>query len=115
MMDPGRRDRWVTINQRTLTRQPSGAPKEEWTALVSCWMSREDIMARERYAGQASTESTPLTTRWTMAYRADMDPELVAVGSDRQLVEAGRAYDITGARHLERRLELEFTTLARIG
>jgi len=113
-MEPGDRDRYVLIEQQTEgTGSTSGFPVDTWTPLASCWMSKQDVTGRERFA--INQLSAPFDTRWEMNYRPDMDPELVDVPKTRRLVYQNRTYDIVMASQSERREGVEVLTLAREG
>lgn len=110
-MEPGERDRAVTIQHLTESAGSSGFPVETWTTLKTpVWMRRLDASPRERF--QAGQLSAPLDTQWEMGYRADMDPELVDVQKKRRLIYQGRVHDITGASQIGRREGIELLTLA---
>ena len=111
-MDPGERDRYVLVQQRstTDTGDSSGFPSETWTTLTNLWMSKQELKGSERYMAQQLSGS--IVTRWESAYLESMDPELVDVVKLRRLVYKGRAYDITSADQIGRREGIEFMTLA---
>lgn len=110
-IDPGERDRLVTIQQRGAdTTDEAGEPVETWTTLVSAYMRRIDAGGRERF--QAAQLSAPYDTRWEMGYRADMDPDLVDVPKRRRLLYKGRFYDIVQAALINRQDGIELSTLA---
>lgn len=110
----GQRDKAVTIQQRpsTDTAETSGYPNEDnWTTLVAtAWMSRTDLQADERFG--TNQLSAALDTQWHMAYRADMDPELIDVPKLRRLLFRGRAFDILSATLLGSSMGIELITLA---
>ena len=110
-MDPGQRDRAVTIQQLTEGVDASGAPTETWTTLVTpVWMRKRDLRQDERF--KASQLSAPVETMWEMPYRTDMDPESVDVPKTRRLLYQQRTYDIVGASQIGRREGIELMTLA---
>lgn len=110
-IDPGERDRLVTVQQRGVDDADDvGEPVETWTTLVSAYMKRIDASGRERF--QASQVSAPYDTRWEMSYRADMDPDLVDVPKLRRLSYKGRYYDIVHAALINRQDGIELSTLA---
>ena len=113
-MDPGQRDRAVTIQQLTEGLGDNGFPTETWTTLVSpVWMRKRDLRMNERF--QADQLGAKIDTEWEMGYRADMDPELVDVARTRRLLYQTRVYDITGASLIGRREGVELSTLAKVG
>lgn len=114
-MEPGERDRAVTIEQlnegiATTSRMPT----EGWTTLVTpVWMRRLDLRQNERFNGEQ--QSAPAETQWEMGYRADMDPELVDVVKRRRLRYQGQIYEITSGSHIGRREGIELLTLINGG
>lgn len=108
----GRRDKLVTIQQSA---PPTGGsfPADSWTALASAWMNRQDTQADERFA--ASQESGFVQTTWHMAYREDMDPDLVDVPARRRLLYQSRVYNIRAAATIGRKDGIELLTLAQSG
>jgi head-tail adaptor len=112
-MEPGERDRAVTIQQLSET-VVKGVPKESWTTLVAtAWMRKMGLKSSERFTAQQVKGSAD--TQWEMDYREDMDPELVDVVKTRRLLYLGRAYDITGADVIGRREGIELLTLSGSG
>lgn len=112
-MEPGERDRAVTIQQMTET-VVKGVPKEIWSTLAgTVWMRRMGMKASERFTAQQTKGAAD--TQWEMGYRADMDPELVDVVKYRRLLYQGRVYDITGADLIGRREGIELVTLSGSG
>lgn len=110
-MDPGERDQPVAIQQRAVTKGPSGFAVESWTSLaLLVWMRRDDLKGHERFV--AHQVSAPAETRWELGYRADMDPEVVDVTADRRLVHRGRVYDITHGSLIGARQGIELMTRA---
>lgn len=111
-MEPGERDKAVTIQQLTASKGTSRFPVETWSALATpIWMRKMDLRQQERFA--AAQLSAPAETQWEMGYRADMDPELVDVPKTRRLVYQGFAYDITSASLIGRREGIELLTLGK--
>ena len=109
-MEPGERDRAVTVQQLTASKGPSGFPVETWTTLAApVWMRKLDLQQRERIT--AEQLSAKGDTQWEMGYRADMDPELVDVERTRRLLYQGRIYDITDASQIGRREGIELLTI----
>lgn len=112
--DPGERNRPVTIQQLTESVGTGRVPVETWTTLAAkVWMARRDMRSGERFA--AAQISATVDTRWEMAYRADMDPELVDVPKRRRLVAHGVVYDIAEASVIEGRAGIELVTAINRG
>lgn len=110
-IDPGERDRLVTIQQRNDVDavDDAGAPLETWTPLAQAYAAKLDMRGQERLA--ASQMAAQYDTRWLIGYRADMDPELVDVPKLRRVVYKGRAHDITEALMIGRRDGIELMTI----
>jgi len=109
-LEPGARDRAVTIEALTSGVDSVGGPIETWTELVTLPAAKLDIEVRERLL--ATHLAAAVDTRWEINYRADMDPDLVDIATTRRLVHQGRRYDIVGAFHIGRRAGIELLTLA---
>lgn len=113
-LEPGKRDRIVTIQQRSnsdTADSESGEPVETWTTLVQSMPAHKvDIAAWERF--KADQTASRYDTKWEMNYRVDMDPELVDVPKTRRLVVNGRYHDIVACFEIGRRAGIEVLTLA---
>jgi head-tail adaptor len=109
----GQRNKWVTLEQN-LTADAGGTssfPVEAWTTLATdVAAAKADVGGREYFA--AHQLSTPFDTRWNIAYRADMDPELVDVTKRRRIVYLNRHYDIVYAAQLGLRDSIDLLTLS---
>lgn len=116
-LSAGRRDWFVTIQQRSATDTPdasSGEPTEAWTTLVSNMpAAREDAKGTEKFV--ANQMSAAYDTRWEINYRADMDPSLVDVPKLRRIVYQNREHNIVAASEIGRRRGIELWTLAASG
>lgn len=109
----GRRDRLVRIEALSDTVATSGFPTQAPTTLADVWMAREDLeppFEPERF--DASQLSARTVSRWWLAYRSDMDPELVDVPKRRRLLYRGRVYDIVWARVLGAKRDIQLQTLS---
>lgn len=112
-MEPGERDKAVTIQQLTET-IVKGFAKESWTTLATpVWMRKMGLRASERF--EAEQVAGKADTQWEMGYREDMDPDLVNVVKVRRLLYAGRVYEITGADMIGRREGIELITVSGSG
>ena len=112
-MEPGARDRAVTIQSRPSADavETSGFPKDTWSDLATnIFMSKREANARERFT--ANQLSASFDAVFEMGYRDDMDPELVDVPKLRRLIYQGRVYDIVAANPINRREGVELFTLA---
>lgn len=108
----GHRDKYVTIEYLALAAPGSTRfPIETWLSLGNEWMRREDQTANERSA--ANQEVASMQTIWEMAYRADMDPDLLNVPASRRLHYEGRVFDIIAATTIGSKRGIELLTQAR--
>jgi SPP1 family predicted phage head-tail adaptor len=113
-VDPGERDRLVTIQTITQTKDAdSGEPTETPATLTTAWMKKSALSGREQL--QQGQMSAAADTRFEMGYRPDMDPDLVDVASVRRLVYQGRIYDIVSAAQIGRCDGIELITVAKVG
>lgn len=106
----GLRDRRVTIEQLTTESAGGGFPTEGWTTLADEWMNKRDLAADERFV--ANQVSAFADTEWHLAYRADMDPDLIDVQKLRRLVYQGRTFDVVSGSNIGRERGIELLTLA---
>lgn len=114
----GTRDRLVTLQKLGDSRTAvSGLAKQVVVSSFTMWANRNDLTnsgwSRERSLGNQL--SARMETEWTMAYRADLDPELVDVAKSFRLVYQGREHDIVIASQIGRRQGIVLTTTARVG
>lgn len=106
----GLRSRLVTIEQLSSENAGGAFPIETWTSLALEWMSKRDLRADERFA--ANQTSAFAETEWQMAYRSDMDPDLLDVTKMRRLVYEGRTHDIVAASVIGMQRGVTMLTLA---
>lgn len=115
----GARDKPVRVEYRDVEDavDPSGYPSEEaqpWFTLQEVeWMNKRAVSGTERATTLGT--STPVDTRWTMNYRADMDPDLIDVAKLRRLVFENRRYDITFGETLEGKRGIVLDTVSPSG
>lgn len=112
LMEPGDRDRRVTIQYRRDGTSTTDFPVDDWdtTRSRTVWMGRADLRGAEKLA--ATGVQASYDARWTMGYREDMDPDLVDVPKGRRLVYQGRVLDIVWAQHIGRKDGIELGTIA---
>lgn len=110
-IDPGERDRLVTIEQLTDGADGEGFPTEAWASLANTWMSKRDLSGRERFAGNQWSASVDVV--FEMPWSPEMDPETVNVAKARRLTYQGRTYDITRPEMRGRRDGIVLYCLAR--
>ena len=105
----GHRDRYVLIEQV----DDPDAQFPLWIPLGFEWMSRDDTAADEHFS--SDQVSAWGEAEWQMAYRAEMDPELLDVPKLRRLIYEGRTYEIRKAAPLAWKRDIALFTLARVG
>jgi hypothetical protein len=109
-VEPGKRDRAVTIQRPGESIGTSGFPKATWTTLASpVWMEKRSVGGQERFTDNQT--AAKYDTRWIMGWRADMDPDTVDVPKLRRLSFGGRFHDIVAATEIGRREGIELLTL----
>lgn len=115
MLEPGLRDRRITIQQRSATdaKGPSGRPIETWTDLVTLYAHKRAMSGSETY--RASQWSAKANGVFEINYRADMDPDLVDVAKLRKVVYESREHDVVFVEEVGRRDGLHIYTLAKVG
>lgn len=110
-MDPGKLDRWVTIQRATVTQDPgSGENVETWGTFATLRAAYKPVSDGEKFsAGEVTaTLSARFTVRWSTAWDD--------ISSLDRLTFEGRNFDIVGAKEVEaegRRRFIEITTSAR--
>jgi head-tail adaptor len=109
-VEPGKRDRAVTIQQLAESQGGSGFPKPTWSTLASpVWMEKRPVGGQERFDADQTTAR--YDTRWILGWRTDMDPDTVDVPKKRRLSYGGRFHDIVVASEIGRRDGIELLTL----
>lgn len=98
MLNAGRLDRRLDLQQRTITRDAAGGEIVSWVALATVWAAKRDITGRDRLRADAKTAES--STAFTIRYRADL-----AV-TDR-VVYAGTPHDIQHLAELGHKEGLE--------
>jgi head-tail adaptor len=94
-MEPGERNRFVTIQQLTESLGASQLPVRSWSTLATVWASKEDVRGNEQLVAERLVSR--YETRWEIGYRVDMNPEVVDVPKTRRLLLGGRIHDIVDA------------------
>jgi head-tail adaptor len=114
-MEPGERDRQITVQRLTETTGTSGFPVEDWTTLtpLTFFASRQDLTSSERV--RMDQLSAKADARWEIPYHADMDPDLLSIPKVRRVIYKSRVHDITGASIIGRNEGIELLTLQKAG
>jgi head-tail adaptor len=117
-LDAGRRNRHITLEQRTVADTAdatSGEPLDAvWTTLVAAMpAARLGLVGMERFHSEQTRAR--FDDRWQINYRRDMDPELVDVPKLRRLSYQGRTFEIVAASVIGRRAGIELQTQAASG
>jgi head-tail adaptor len=99
MIPSGKRDKFVTIQQRTEAVDDSGFPYPTWSTLATAYMHRRDSSGREKFA--ADQIAAVGDRVWSMLYQEDMDPDKYDIAKTRRLVYQGWAFDIVHAETVD--------------
>jgi SPP1 family predicted phage head-tail adaptor len=103
-MQAGRLDRRITIEQKAVTRGPSGTEKKTWTTLAKVSAEVRPKTGREVFtAGQVAGEADTL---FRIRWRTNVTVE-------NRIVFDGRKYDITSVAEMGRRQGLEILATVR--
>jgi SPP1 family predicted phage head-tail adaptor len=96
-MNPGKLDRRVQLQSKTVTKDTAGAPVETWTTFATVWAAKAEQGSREFKAfGQVQAECTAL---FTARY-------LSIITAEHRIVCDGRIFEITGTPLEQGRREL---------
>jgi SPP1 family predicted phage head-tail adaptor len=112
-IDPGDRDRLVTVQGVTDSVDASSFPVETWADIAAIWMSKRDLSGRERFAASQTSAAADLV--FELPWRDDMDPESLDLAKVRRLVFRNRVYDIVRAEMRGRREGVSLYCLAKVG
>lgn len=102
MIEAGRLDRRVTIQQPTTVISSTGGTTQTWANLVQVWAAKRDVAGREAAvaglmaAGEAETV-------WQLHWREGITPKM-------RLIDGSTIYNITAVAELGRRQGLELRT-----
>lgn len=105
MIPAGPLDRYVTIEQKTKTRDAYGAEIETWTTFAQVWASKRDIRGREYFAAQQVNAETD--TVWRIRWIAGVKAEM-------RINWNGTLYDIQDIAEIGRREGLEIMARVRV-
>jgi len=84
-MRPGRLDRRISFQKKTVTQNSFGELDETWANYATVWAERVQLRGREYW--QAKQVAAELTTRYRIRYRDDLDPTM-------RLMDGSKTYDI---------------------
>lgn len=87
-MNPGKLDRRVTIESRTLTKDAAGGRVETWTTLANVWAEIVTRKASESVVSDA--DRSVEEKQFRIRYRADI------VSGTHRISYQAKSYDITG-------------------
>ena len=97
-------DRFITIEEPTVTQDSFGGEVTTWTTFAQVWAQRVDMRAKERFNSEQIQAIE--TTTWRIRYLAGVQPDM-------RITYFGKVYEITGLAELGRTAGLEITTEAR--
>ena len=103
-MRAGKLDRFVTIEDPTVTQDDFGGEVTTWAEFATVWAQRVDMKARERFNSD-QTQAIEMTT-WRIRYLDGVQPDM-------RIVYFSKVYSIIGLAELGRMAGLEITTEAR--
>jgi SPP1 family predicted phage head-tail adaptor len=104
-MRAGPLDRFITIQNRTITRNAQGADLEAWGTFAQVWASKKDYRGEEFFSAQK--ENAQIETMWRIRY-------LTGLKSEMRISYDGKLYDILQISELGRREGFELLTKASI-
>ena len=97
-------DRFITIEDPTVTQDDFGGEVTTWTEFATVWAQRVDMKARERFNSD-QIQAKEMTT-WRIRFLDGIQPDM-------RIVYFGKVYEITGIAELGRMAGLEIVTEAR--
>lgn len=103
-MQPGRMDRRVTLQARTVTQDAYGEEIPTWVDIATVWAHRVELRGDERWQALQSVAKTDI--KYNIRYMDGLNP------MDR-LIEGGRVFDIKAVLEIGRREGLEIHAEAR--
>lgn len=112
-LSAGQRTTGITIEAMTESVGGTRFPQERWSPIALVYAAVDRASGGEAFTVHqvSATESV----RFTIAYRADCDPDVVDVAKYRRVVSGGRVHDITGAELIGRRRGVTLHTRAKVG
>jgi len=106
-VEAGKRDRRLTLKQRSVSSNTLNESVEEFDTLATVWASKLDVSDAERV--RSMQVGAEITTRFQILWS-----EAVSVIDPKdRCVEAGREYEIVGVKEIGRREGIEITACAR--
>lgn len=102
VVDAGKLDRRIGLEQRTITRNEYGEPIEGWTLVIEVWAEKRELIGREAVIAR-SVEFVG-DTQWRIRWRADVEP------ASWRIAHEGKVYPITSVAEIGRRDGLEIVT-----
>lgn len=94
MANPGKLDRRIVIEARTLTQDAAGGNVETWATLISCWAQKVDERGQESEI--ADSDRAENATMWRVRYKSALIG--VSAASGYRITYKGETFDITHAK-----------------
>lgn len=107
MKGSGEKDRRITLERATVTKDATGGEIADWSALHRPWAHRRDVSDGERLSGDE--RAAELSARYVI----DWSSEVASLSALDRVVEDGLVFQIFGVKELGRRTELEITVMRR--
>ena len=101
-MNPGRRDRLITIQELTETRSASGGVIRTWADFCRLWCNKSEGTGNESVNGDKWESENTVT--WTTIYRSDVTTKM------RLIDDNSNVYNIVGISETGRRHLMKLTT-----
>lgn len=104
-MDPGQRDRLITIERGTPTVDDHGGETMAWATYATAW-------ARVRYgSGQERREAAQERADQAATFECEYNPTLAAVATTDRIQFDGVAWDVTSKALIGRAREIHFAAV----
>lgn len=98
MLEAGKMDRRISIEQKSVTKNDAGEEEESWSEYIAAWASKTDMRGSELFT--ARQDYPEVTTRWVMWYRT-------GIKHDMRINHSGVIYNIENVREIGRLEGLE--------
>jgi SPP1 family predicted phage head-tail adaptor len=103
-MDPGRRDRRITLQRREVVQDAYGQEVETWKDLATTWAERRNMRGNERWVAQQV--NAKIECKYFIPYMDGLTPL-------HRLIDRDRVYDIVAVLEIGRCELLELVVASR--
>ena len=111
MANPGKMDRRIKIESRTLTQDGAGGNVEGWAVIADAWAEQVNQSGKESETADADRAES--STTWRVRYKSFFDG--VSASSNYRLTYKGEVFNITHAKEEGRQNTHILTTTATEG